>query len=209
MNTHTIKSKYNFILHLDLLIHSAFILGHSIKLLVHLLYHTTLWFDGGALGLSNAACAPAFIATWLLPKMDAFADAPACWNCGTGTVGFADGVGVGFPPRLDRLDRLDRLLWSLRLDRLLWSLRLDRLLWSLRLDPPLTFMPDPLFTTAFWAAARCCDAAITLLPVAVETVAGMAAPPVEGTTVGLTTVAAYGLSVGFGVGFAIGCLIVW
>jgi hypothetical protein len=33
MNTHTIKSKYNFILHLDLLIHSAFILGHSIKLL--------------------------------------------------------------------------------------------------------------------------------------------------------------------------------
>lgn len=54
MNAHTIKSKYNFILHLDLLIHS---------IVVHLLYYTTLWFDGGALGLSNAACAPAFIAT--------------------------------------------------------------------------------------------------------------------------------------------------
>jgi hypothetical protein len=54
-------------------------------------------------------------------------------------------------------------------------------------------MPDPLFTAAFCRPACRCDAAITLLPVAEETVAGMAAPPVEGTTIGLATVGAYGL----------------
>jgi hypothetical protein len=37
----------------------------------------------------------------------------------------------------------------------------------------------------------------------VETVAGMAALPVEGTTVGLMIVGPYGLSVGLGIGVAI------
>jgi hypothetical protein len=108
--------------------------------------------DIGPLGLSSAACEPAFIATKLLILLFSFAPcAPA--NCGTDTVGLGVGLGLGFgvgwPPRLDRLDlrdRLDRFLWSLRLDlrdRFDRFDRLDRL--DLRdrldrLDPP-TFLP--------------------------------------------------------------------
>jgi hypothetical protein len=78
--------------------------------------------------------------------------------------------------RLDRLDRLDRLL------------RLDR------------FVPPPLFIalllaaaiTALCSAFRACPAAITLPPVALEMVAGMAAKPFGGTTFGAASCGPYG-----------------
>ena len=170
------------------------------------LYFYNLVFDGGALGLSYFDSAPAFIATLLLPKLFAFATAfcdPE--NCGTIAVGVgvADGVGVGWPPLLDRL-ALDRLaLDRLALDRLaLDRLALDRLDLLLVLPP---FMPDPPNTVALCTAFRCRPLAITLLGVAVETVAGIAALPFEGgATDGLTITGAYWLDVGVGVGVAVG-----
>jgi hypothetical protein len=57
-----------------------------------------------------------------------------------------------------------------------------------------------MFTISFCLPACCCDAAIMLPPVAEETFAGTAAPPDEGTTIGLAIVGAYGLPpVGVGV----------
>jgi hypothetical protein len=195
---HTIKSKYNFILHLYLL-----------KIILYLLnlYFYNFVFDGGALGSSYFDSAPAFIATLLLPKLFAFATAfcdPE--NCGTVAVGVgvADGVGVGWPPLLDRLDLdLDRL--DLDLDRLaLDRLDLDRLDLDLVLVLP-PFMPDPPNTVALCTAFRCRPLAITLPGVAVETVAGIAALPFEGgATDGLTITGAYWLDVGVGVGVAVG-----
>lgn len=161
-------------------------------------------FDGGALGLSYFDSAPDFIARLLLATLLAFATAfcdPE--NCGTVAVGVgvADGVGVGWPPLLDRLDLdLDRL--DLDLDRL--DLALDRLALDLVLVLP-PFMPAPPNTVALCTAFRCRPAAITLPGVAVETVAGIAALPFEGgATDGLTITGAYWLDVGVGVGVAVG-----
>ena len=144
-------------------------------------------FDGGALGLSYFDSAPDFIARLLLATLLAFATSfcdPE--NCGTVAVGVgvADGVGVGWPPLLDRL-ALDRLaLDRLALDRLALDLDLVLVL------PP--FMPAPPNTVALCTAFRCRPAVITLPGVAVETVAGIAALPFEGgTTDGLTTTGAY------------------
>ena len=146
-------------------------------------------FDGGALGLSYFDSAPDFIARLLLATLLAFATSfcdPE--NCGTVAVGVgvADGVGVSWPPLLDRL-ALDRL--DLDLDRL--DLDLDRLALDLVLVLP-PFMPAPPNTVALCTAFRCRPAVITLPGVAVETVAGIAALPFEGgTTDGLTTTGAY------------------